>query len=165
MSQKALDDRERHCVFCCDDQWYGIPALVVRTIVPCPELTSVPFSDPILVGVCQIQNEFLPVVSLRALTQIQYESVSNGEQQVMVLNGPAGPWGLLVDRAVALASLEMSISSFSNQQDRWAKAILGSATYQEHVLSVLDPAAVFEYARQLIDGYWENSGLSSLQLA
>lgn len=164
MNQRSLDNSERHCVFCSDDQWFAVPAMVVRTIVPCPDLSPVPFSDPILVGVSQIQNEFIPIVSLRALTQIQYESAPSHEQQVMVFNGPAGPWGLLVDRAVALATLEMSIASYSGDQDRWARAVLGSASYQQHVLQVLDPDAVFEYAHQLIDGFWENSGLSALQL-
>ena len=164
MSHSTIDQSERHCVFCCDDQWFGITAMSVRTIVPCPEVTQVPFSDPILVGLCQIQNEFIPIVSLRALTQLQYEPASKTAQQIMVLNGPAGPWGLLVDRATTLATLEISISSYSQDQDRWAKAILGSATFQQHVLQILDPDAVFEYAHQLIDGYWENSGLSALQL-
>lgn len=165
MNQQFIENSERHCVFCCDDQWYGVPALMVRTIVPCPEITPVPFSDPILIGVSQIQNEFVPIVSLRSLTEIQYEPSSAEAQQVMVLNGPAGPWGMLIDRAVALATLEISISSYSNEQDRWAKAILGTATFEQHVLSVLDPEAVFVYARGLVDGFWSNAGLSNLQLA
>ncbi|MEL7497472.1 MAG: chemotaxis protein CheW [Planctomycetota bacterium] len=157
MNQQTLDNSERFCVFSCDENWYGVPALAVRSIVPCPELTDVPFSDPILQGISQIQNEFLPVVSLRALTQIQYEATDQSDQQVIVLNGNGGPWGLLIDRAESLATLETSISNFSNNQDRWAKATLGSASYQDHVLQILDPNAVFDYAASLIDGFWANS--------
>lgn len=162
MSARTLDASERYCVFSCDEHWYGLPALAVRSIVPCPELTPVPFSDPILAGICHTQNEFLPVVRLRALADSQYDASESADQQVLILLGPNGPWGLLIDRAESLASLEISISSFSNQQDRWAKATLGSASYQNHVLEVLDPVAVFEYASGLIDGFWQNSGSPGL---
>lgn len=156
MNQLALDNSERYCVFKSDDNWYGVPALSVRSIVPRPELTSAPHSDPILKGICHIQNEFLPVVSLQALTQIQYETSPESEQQLLILLGPQGPWGLLIDGASALAALEISISTYSNQHDQWAKATVGSATYQNQVLQILDPNAVFEYAASLIDGFWRN---------
>lgn len=164
MNRRTLDDSERYCVFSSDDRWYGLPALSVRSIVPCPELTPVPFSDPILMGISHIRNEFLPIVSLQALTQIQYESSSETEKQVMVLLGPNGPWGLLIDQAESLATLETSISNFSNHQDRWTKATLGTASYQNQVLQILDPHAVYEYAASLIDGFWANSGANELQL-
>lgn len=159
MIQETLNNSERYCVFSCDEQWYGIPALSVRNILPCPDLTSVPFSDPILKGVSQVQNEFLPVVDLRALLEIQYEPTHDRtEQQVMVILGPSGPFGLLVDKATSLATLETSISNVSDQHDHWARTTLGTASFQDQVLEILDPNAVYEYAVSLIDGYWETSG-------
>ena len=164
MINKTLDQSERHCVFRSDENWYGLPALAVRGIVPRPVLTSTPQSDPILKGVCHTQNEFLPVVSLRALTQIQYETGADTEQQMLILLGPQGPWGLLIDQAVSLASLEISIATYSDAQDRWANTVLGSASFQNRVLDVLDPVALYEYAASLIDGFWQNSGQIELQL-
>lgn len=163
MNHQTLDNTERYCVFSCGDRWYGIPALAVRRIVPCPELTTVPFCDPILQGISHTHNEFLPVVSLRALSEMQYESASEAEQQVLIMLGPDGPWGLLIDQAATLATLETSISNFSNHQDPWTKATLGSASYQNHVLQVLDPHSVYEYAVTLIDGFWSNSGSEQFQ--
>ena len=165
MSQLSLDQTERYCVFRCDDRWYAIQALAVRSIVPRPELTPAPQSDPILKGICHTQNEFLPVISLRALTQIQYETAAGSEQQLLILSGPQGPWGLLIDQADSLATLEIAISNYANSADRWAQATLGSASYRNQVLEVLDPVAVYEYAAGLIDGYWLHGGQHELRFS
>jgi chemotaxis signal transduction protein len=156
MNQLTLDNSERYCVFQCADRWYGVPAISVRSIVPQPETTSAPYSDPILEGIVHIQNEFLPVVSLQALTQIQYDQAStDSERQLAILLGPQGPWGLLIDKAESLASLEISLSEISDQQDKWARACTGSASYQNQILQILDPTALYEYAASLIGGFWQ----------
>ena len=161
-NQLALDNSERFCVFQSGGSWFGIPALAVKSVVPRPVITSTPHSDPILKGLCHIQNEFLPVVSLQALTQIQYETSPDAEQQLLIILGPQGPWGLLIDQAVSLAVLETSISTFSNQQDQWSKATLGSATYQNQVLQILDPAAIYEYASNLLNMFWQSAGTTTI---
>ena len=157
MNQLQLDNSERYCVFQCADRWYGVPALSVRSIVPVPAITPAPYSDPILEGIVHLQNEFLPVVNLRSLTEIQYDQTVATDQQLAVLLGPEGAWGLLIDRAETLASLEVAFTEMANEQDRWAKAVLGSASYQNQILQILDTAALYEYASSLIDGFWQGS--------
>lgn len=164
MNQTALDNSERYCVFRSGDSWLGIPALAVRNVVPRPEITPTPHSDPMLKGICHIQNEFMAVVSLQALTQIQYDTLPNAEQQLLTILGPQGPWGLLIDEAISLAVLETSISSFSNQQDQWSKVTVGSATYRNQVLQILDPNAIYSYAANLLDKYWQSAGQDEFQL-
>lgn len=164
MSQLTLDNSERYCVFQSGGSWFGIPALAVRRIVPRPEITPSPHSDPILKGICHIQNEFIAVVSLQALTQIQYETSPDTEQQLLTILGPRGPWGLLIDEAVSLAVLETSISTFSSHQDQWSKVTLGSATFQNQVLRILDPNAIYSYAAKLLDMYWQTAGQPNFQL-
>ena len=164
MNQLDLDNSERYCVFQSGGSWFGIPALAVRSVVPRPEITPTPHSDPMLKGLCHIQNEFIAVISLQALTQIQYETLPDAEQQLLTILGPQGPWGLLIDQAVSLALLETSISTFSNQQDKWSKVTLGSATYDNQVLQILDPAAIYSYASNLLDMYWQNAGQPEHQL-
>lgn len=161
----SLQIAEKHCVFQSDDRWFGMTALAVRGIVPRPELTPSPLSDPIMKGIGHIQNEFLPVVSMRALTQIQYDTNPEFERQLMILQGPQGTWGLLIDQASALAELESSISTYSNQDDNWAKVTLGSASWQSEFLEILDPTALFEYAETLVNGFWTNSSSNSQTLA
>ena len=164
MNQLALDNSERHCVFRSGDGWYGISALAVRSIVPRPNLTRTPHSDPILKGLCHLQNEFFPVIGLQALTQIQYETSPDAEQQLLIINGPQGPWGLLIDQAVALAALETSISTLSSRNDKWSKVTVGSASYQSQVLQVLDPIAMYDYASSLLEMFWQGAEQNKQEL-
>ena len=161
-NQLALDNSKRYCVFQSGGSWFGIPALAVKSVVPRPDITPTPHSDPILKGLCHLQNEFFPVVSLQALTEIQYETSPDAEQQLLIILGPQGPWGLLIDKAVSLADLETSISTFSNQQDTWSKVTLGSATFQNRVLQILDPTAIYQYASNLLDMFWQSAGHSEI---
>ena len=162
MNQVQLDNSERYCVFQCADRWYGVPALSVRSIVPLPPVTPTPHSDPILKGIVHLQNEFIPVVNFRSLTEIQYDQNETTDQQLAVLLGPEGPWGLSIDRAETLASLEVAFTEIANEQDRWSKAVLGSASYQNRILQILAPIALYEYASILIGGFWESEATTTL---
>jgi chemotaxis signal transduction protein len=162
MNQLALDNSDRYCVFRSGDDWYGIPALSIRSIVPRPPVSRTPCSDPILQGISHVQNEFVPVISFQSLTQIQYDSEPGSEQQLLIMSSPQGPWGLLIDQAIALAALETSISTFSGQNDKWSSVTIGSATYQNNVIQILDPVAMYEYAGNLLEMYWQNSEQSEV---
>jgi chemotaxis signal transduction protein len=155
-----VEQSERYCVFQMGDEWFAFPALAIRSVVPRPILTPVPYSDPVLQGLCHLQNEFLPVFSLRALINSVHDPSAHSEQQLMLmmgLQGPwgNGPWGLLIDRAVALVPLETSISSYSNCDDNWSRVIVGSATYSSHVLQVLDAKTIFQYVSNLLEMHWQ----------
>lgn len=164
MSESHLDDNGRCCVFRSGENWFGIGALGIRGIVPRPDITELPHADASLKGVCHIQNEFIPVVSLRALSSIQYETSADAEQQLAILLSPQGMWGLLIDEATTLAELEISISNFSNESDPWSRVVIGSASWNDQVLQILDPVAVHQYASRLLEMYWESSDQIQPQL-
>ncbi len=180
MSNLNLDDAKKFCVFHSNDSWFGLPCLKIHRIIPRPQITVVPYSDPILRGVCHAHNEFIPIASLRSLLgasnapegssdqegwqdqavmgpagNIRDDS-SEVESQLMILPGPQGSWGLLIDRAVGLADLETSyISSFAPTEDhQWSTVVVGSASYANHVLQVLDPDAIYRYVVHLLEDYW-----------
>jgi chemotaxis signal transduction protein len=164
MNHSNIDAKSRCCVFRSGENWFGITALAVRSIVPRPDIASVPHADASLKGVCHIQNEFLPVVSLRALTSIQYDTSADAEQQLVILLGPQGPWGMLIDEAATLAELEVSISTFANQNDPWSRVIAGSASWRNQVLQILDPVAMHQYASRLLNMYWQSGNQNQPQL-
>jgi len=164
MSDAILNDNGRCCVFRSGENWFGIGALAIRGIVPRPDIAELPHADASLKGVCHIQNEFVPVVSLRALSSIQYETSADAEQQIAILLSPQGLWGLLIDEATTLAELEISISNFSDQSDPWSRVVIGSASWNDQVLQILDPVAVHQYASRLLEMYWESSEQNQPQL-
>lgn len=157
MANLNLDDAQKYCVFQSEESWFGIPCLSVRSIIPRPSVTRMPFSDPVLKGVSHIQNEFMPIFSLRSLFNVQYEA-NDAEQQLMIFCGTPSPWGLLIDRAVGLAELEPSYSAAAtNEEQHWSKVVVGSASWSNHVLQVLDPEAILSYALKLMDSYWSDA--------
>ena len=164
MEQLDFDGSERYCIFQCHNQWYGISALDVQGVSPRPEIRSVPNSDPVLSGISHLHNNFVPVISLRALAQINYEHDSQSQQQLLTLPGPPGPWGVLIDQVISLAPLEVSISSFSNANDQWSKVLSGSASYRNQVVQILDAKALYQYADSMLTRFWDNSVLTEAKL-
>lgn len=158
MKPMNIDHSERFCVFQSGEHWFALPSLAIRSVVPAPQVTAIPHSDPVLRGIGYIQNEFIPVVRLRALMQVEYDAAAESGRQVMILLGAHGPWGLAIDRALALVPLETSYSSYSNRDDNWSRVVVGSATYLKHVVQILDPVALYQYASRLLDMYWQDQG-------
>ena len=157
MEQLDFDGSERYCIFQCHSQCYGISALDVQGVSPRPQIRSVPNSDPVLSGISHVHNNFLPVVSLRALAQISYEHDSESQQQLLTLPGPQGPWGILIDQVISLAPLEVSISNFSNANDQWSKVLAGSASYRNEVVQILDAKSLYQYASSMLGRFWQHS--------
>ena len=156
MKTLDLNEAQKYCIFECNDNWFGFSSLYIRGVIPRPEITALPHSDPVVLGVAHVQNEFLPVISLRALLDVQYESTDN-QQQMMIMSNNQLSWGLLIDRAIGLSELEVSISMLPDHEDMWSKVVTGSASYSNQVLQVLDPDAVYAYAQNLLKRYWNDS--------
>ncbi len=152
MSVSELEKAEKSCVFQCSDILYGLPAIDVKQVAPYPELTMVPHCDPIFQGLCHFRNEFIPVASLRAITQVQYEGTR--EEQMLVISGEKGSWGLLVDQVMGLEILEISVSCFSTQNNAWSSVSFGSATFKDQVVQILDSKALYRYTSGLLDMFW-----------
>ena len=157
MKQLSLDEAQKYCVFENNENWVGLPSFQIRGVIPRPPITPLPHSDPVVVGVCHVQNEFFPVISLRSLLDVQYENQTRAEQQMMIMSTDNSSWGLLIDRAVALAHLEVSISTLADREDTWCTVVTGSASYSNQVLQVLDPVAVYQYAVKLLGRYWSDA--------
>ena len=163
MKPLNFENSERFCVFQSGDNWFALPSLAIRSVVPERQITPMPHSDPLLRGIGYVQNEFIPIVSLRALMHVEYDAAIDAGRQVMILLGAHGPWGLSIDRASALVPLETSYSTYSNRDDNWSRVVVGSATYLKHVVQVLDPVAIYQYASRLLDMFWQDHGRSDIE--
>ena len=151
-----LNEAQKYCVFESNDHWFGFSSLNIRGVIPAPEISGLPHSDPVVVGVAHVQNEFLPVINLRALLDVEYEN-KNPQQQMMILSINQLNWGLLIDKAHGLSTLEVSISTLPDRDDTWSKVVTGSASWSNQVLQVLDPEAVYGYAHEMLQRYWRDA--------
>lgn len=146
---------DKHCVFRVGTAWFSLLATSVREVTMTPDLVPVPGSHALLAGLCHLRNEFVPVVDLDPLVG----GVANHRKaagKMIVLSGTAGNWALLVDEMIALESLETLINPDARSSDSGAIAIIGTATFRDQVVRVLDPNSLYRRAEELLRSCWSN---------
>lgn len=82
---------------------YAVPIDPVREVVAVTNVTSVPLGPPALAGVVNVRGTVCSVVSLASILGV--ESTGDAAHAVMV-RGPLGPTGLLVDALESIASYQ-----------------------------------------------------------
>lgn len=147
-SELELSASEKYCLFHRATATFGLLASVVREVASRPPITVVPDADPFLAGICHIRNEFLPVLHLSEFAAPK--ECRGTEQQIIVVSAASGPWALLVDRVIGLLPLEVSLCSDVGASHGWSAAVMGSATYQNQVVQVLDANALLRLAEDVL---------------
>ena len=75
---------DKHCVFRSGTSWFSLPAVSVREITIAPDLVPVPQCHASLAGLCHLRSEFIPVISLAALLDIDASVGSPIQNKLMV---------------------------------------------------------------------------------
>ena len=148
-----LSASDKHCVFRSGTCWYSLPAVSVREITIAPQFVAVPHSHSSLAGLCHLRSEFVPVISLSSLLEIEDRQVSQPNNKLMVLNG-ASVWALLIAEAAALESLETILAPESRMDDSHQSPVMGTAMFNDQILRVLDPNRLFRLAQQTLETTW-----------
>ena len=112
-----------------------------------------------LVGLCHLRNEFLPVVQLRDGI-FNVNSLAQN-QQIVVVSAAGGSWALLVDRVIGLVPLEVSLSSEGSSAMGWSSSVMGSASHNDKIVQVLDANALFRYFDASLSEDWQVSNVSA----
>ncbi|QDU40448.1 CheW-like domain protein [Maioricimonas rarisocia] len=144
-----------HCIFVAGDSTWSVPASVVREITPRPPITPIPDSPSLLAGMCHLRNEFLPVFSLDAIAGEATE-VPSDREHLLVMTGPDGTWGLLIDRGVALEPLEIAVADELSDSGT-PPVVMGTASFREQVVRVLDVDALLRTGSQTLSRHWNGS--------
>lgn len=143
---------DKHCVFRGGRSWYSLAATAIREVTVTPELVRVPGSHAVLAGLCHARNEFLPAVLLQPLLgHHAAEPVDAG--RMLVLSGTGGSWAMLVEEIIALESLETITDPDARFSDLHS-AVMGTATFRNQVVRVLDPNALYRRAEELLRNSW-----------
>ena len=100
------------------------------------------------------------MISLSGLLKI--ETRESADPTKLVVLGGAQPYGLLVEEATALESLETIIAPDLRGDDAGPTPVLGTAMYRDKIVRVLDPNGIFRMARQGLEGLWNASNDSQL---
>lgn len=158
LSSVDLQACERYCVFQYGDACFGVLATTVREVALRPKVSVVPGAGSMLVGLCHLRNEFLPVVQLR--DGVFDVNSSAQKQQIVVVSAAGGSWALLVDRVIGLVPLEVSLSSEGNSAMGWSSSVMGSASHDDKIVQVIDANALFRYFDSSLSQGWQANNAS-----
>ena len=136
----------KHCIFRCGEAQYALAATALREVTHAPALVRVPHCPRSLAGICHIRSEFVPVVFLDPLLGDR-ESHIQEPKQLLVLTNSLGPWALMIDRVIAIDSIETHVDVGPRNEGQLAP-VLGTATYRSVVVRVLDPNALHRIVQQ-----------------
>lgn len=154
MSEHRLNQAGKYCVFQCCGETFAISALAIRNVTPVPDLSPIPLTDRSLAGLAYVHNEFLPVFDLSEFIGAGGDHQLDA-QQMLIFNGAEGAWGILIDQVLGLEDLEISFSGRRGHAKDWASVNVGSATFREYFVSVVEPDDLSSLLAGQLRGHWQ----------
>lgn len=148
-----LSEANKQCVFRSGTSWFSLPAISVREICITPELVRIPNCHDSLAGVCHLRSEFIPVISLSALLNIDTSQQAHPHNKLMVIDG-SNVWALLVAETASLETLETIVAPDARMDDASNSAVMGTAMFRDQIVYVLEPNSVFRMAQQTLEHFW-----------
>ncbi len=155
MNEIHLSPTDKYCVFQCCGETLAIPALCVRNVALRPKLSSIPITHRALAGLAYVHKEFLPVFDLSEFIGSCPENSTAG-LQMLVLSGDQGAWSILIDQILGLESLEVSFNGPADETTDWAGVNIGSATFREHFVSIIEPDQLFSLINRHLRAHWQD---------
>ncbi|TWT88066.1 chemotaxis protein CheW [Stieleria varia] len=143
---------DKHCIFRCGDAVFSLPATTVREVTHAPDIVPVPVSHDALAGIGHVHSEFLPVIALAPIVG-EHAAVNGTSNQLLILNSPLGDWGILIDKVMAIHPVETHVAA-QHRNDSTATVLLGTASFDGSVLSVLDVNSLQRVIQQTLHGRW-----------
>lgn len=123
-------------VFTLDEQRYALPYTAISGIVPLVEITPLPNSPEEILGVINVQGEFVPIIDIRVRLKL-----SNGilnMQDLIIIANPEQPIGFIVNNAHFMEFSEYKL--FSNptiiKDFSFIEKIIKDAKGPLHVLNI-----------------------------
>lgn len=144
---------DHYCVFQAGDAIWAIAASSVREIADAAPIVAVPEAPAELIGVCHIRMEFVPVLSLHGLLGEGLHDHPPAEF-LLILNSGEGPWALPIQRALSLQALEIAVGETGFDGQLRPAGILGTATFRDDVLRIVDASWLYRRAHETIESRW-----------
>jgi chemotaxis signal transduction protein len=125
----------------------------------------VPHCNPVLEGLCRQQSEFIPVLSLANLLQLDNGAATAVGTQLITLAG-MHPWATRISEAIGIETIE-SIDSSNHDRQTLAggsmpirDAVLGTSVFRDHVARILNPNQIYELALHALEHDWRQHGIN-----
>lgn len=148
-------DAGKQFVFRTGSLWFSVPAIAVREVTIAPQWVRVPGCHSSLQGLCHLRSEFIPVIALQQLLNLD-GITGNERQDKLIIFGGRISWAIPVVEAAALESLETLITPELRQEDGNPNLIMGTAIFRDQIVRVLDANAVLRLAQKSLEESWRD---------
>jgi purine-binding chemotaxis protein CheW len=74
----------------------------IHEIIRPQKVTMIPKTGPHLLGITSLRGKIIPVIDLKRLLSLNGNTVQQAKQKILILKGPKGPIGALIDRVVGV---------------------------------------------------------------
>ena len=138
------------CLFDVDNVSFAISASRIREVTPRPSFAEVPCCCPVLAGLWHEGSEFLPIVRL----PFQVNFHGNQQRQVLIIDGPQGHWGLLVDAVRTITQMDYSPNNDLGETE-WSAVTLGMSTWEDRSVRVLQVDSLYRLIEQILKRDWQ----------
>ncbi|MDG2223545.1 MAG: chemotaxis protein CheW [Rubripirellula sp.] len=146
-------DSGKQFVFRTGALWFSVPAIAVREVTIAPALVSVPGCHASLAGLCHFRSEFIPVLALERLLDMDGIHPSEPQDRLIIL-GDRVRWAIPVAEAAALESLETLVTPELRHEDGNPGLIMGTSIFRGQIVRVLDEKAVLRLAQKSLEETW-----------
>jgi len=128
---------EKYLIFFLDEEIYAIASEQVAEVAPPLHAARLPNTPEWLVGIANLRNELISVVSLRALLRKQ-NLASPPKSKLIVLRSPNSPSNIAftVDKLSEIISLRNEEIEFN--KDEKSPYIFGNAVHQSNKLTLIN---------------------------
>jgi purine-binding chemotaxis protein CheW len=74
----------------------------IHEIIRPQRVTMIPKTEPHLRGITSLRGKIIPVIDLRTLLMLNGNTAEETKQKILILKGPKGPIGALIDRVIGV---------------------------------------------------------------
>jgi len=134
-------------VFTLSGEYYAFKLPDLQEVLKEQIITFVPKMPFFIRGVTSLRGKIIPVMDLKMRLSISNEDESEGRKQMVIIKGPKGLIGVIIDKVVGVKRIEESlISEPPSHLDEKQIAFIDSVVRDKKVfISILDAQEVFDF--------------------
>ena len=87
---------------------FGIEILIVKEIIPIPNITHIPNVEPYILGVFNIRSIITTLIDIRYILGLKIFSIQNDNMILLIENGSAR-FGILIDKVLDIINIQESV--------------------------------------------------------
>lgn len=140
------------CLFQCGASSYALGLEAVAEVVEVERLIRLPHSPPLVLGLCALRREMIPVIGLNDAMNVEASS-AGGKHSVLILRTTKGTWGLRINPEGTIVAQE-GLDELETSSG--VGGGLGSLHRGETDYAIIDPETTWRSVRDRVEDWYCN---------